>query len=153
GRSAPAVGVGAGTPRQGERKGRLPARGTAGAEAPDLLAEGGVAEAEAVSDVLLAAALDDDGAEGLVEALGRCGRAQEEGAGRGVVHRGAPGCDRGRGGSACAGERTRAGVVYGERRLWQRNTRQTLGETWCRARRGGQRRERETGQEERQAST
>jgi hypothetical protein len=39
----------------------------------DLLAEGGEAEAEAVGDILLAAAIDEDGMQGLVEPLGIAG--------------------------------------------------------------------------------
>jgi hypothetical protein len=59
------------------------------------LAEGGVVVAEAFGYVLLAAALDTDGAEGLVEALGVGAGLQEEEAARGVVHQGGPECDSG----------------------------------------------------------
>jgi hypothetical protein len=59
----------------------------------DLLAEGGEAEAEAVGDVLLAAAIDEDGMQGLVEPLGIAGGLEEEAATRGVVHNGLPGCE------------------------------------------------------------
>jgi hypothetical protein len=59
----------------------------------DLLAEGSEAEAEAVSDVLLAAAIDEDGVQGLVEALGLAGGLEEEKATSCVVHNGLPGCE------------------------------------------------------------
>jgi len=59
----------------------------------DLLAEGIEAEAEALGDVLLAAVVEEDGAEGLVEALGVVGGLGEEEATRHVVHNGTPGCE------------------------------------------------------------
>jgi hypothetical protein len=57
----------------------------------DLLAEGVEVVAEAVGDVLLAAALDEDGAERLVEALGVVGGLLEEEATSGIVHGSIPG--------------------------------------------------------------
>jgi len=74
----------------------LLARGAARAEARDLLAKGGVVVAEAVGDVLLTAVLDADSAEGFIEALGIGRRLKEEAARWGLVHHGAPECDRGR---------------------------------------------------------
>ena len=59
----------------------------------DLLAEGGKAEAEAVGHVLLAAAIDEDGVQGLVEPLGIAGGVKEEEATSCVVHNGLPGCE------------------------------------------------------------
>jgi hypothetical protein len=56
-----------------------------------LLAEGVDAESEALGDVLLAAAVDEDGAQGLVEALGRVRGLEEEEAARCVVHNDVPG--------------------------------------------------------------
>src|SRR5207249_2659046 len=92
--SGPAAGGGSAEGRRAvRRKGGRLARGTAGAEAGDLLTEGGVVVAEAVGDVLLPAAVDEDGAESLVEALGVSVGLKEETAGRGVVHHGSPGCD------------------------------------------------------------
>jgi hypothetical protein len=73
------------------------------------LAEGGVVVAKAVGDVLLAAALDDDGAEGLVEALGVGSRLKKEVAGSGVVHGGVPGCDSWAGLSEVKGSAKRRG--------------------------------------------
>jgi hypothetical protein len=59
----------------------------------NLLAEGGEAVAEALGDDLLATAIDEDSAEGLVEALGIVGGLEEEKATRGVVHTSVPGCE------------------------------------------------------------
>lgn len=59
----------------------------------DLLAEGGEAEAEAVGNVLLAAAIDEDGVQGLVEPLGIAGGLKEEEATKCVVPSGLPGCE------------------------------------------------------------
>jgi hypothetical protein len=59
----------------------------------DLLAEGGEAEAEAIRHVFLAAAIDEDGMQGLVQALGIAGGLKEEEATRCVVHNGLPGCE------------------------------------------------------------
>jgi hypothetical protein len=75
------------------RKGGRLSRGTTAAEAADLLAEGGVVVAEAGGNRLLAAALDADGAKGLVEPLGIGTGLEEEATGRGVVHGGARECD------------------------------------------------------------
>jgi hypothetical protein len=75
------------------RKGGRLSGGAGGAELMDLLAEGGEAEAEAVGDVLLAAAIDEDGMQGLVEPLGIAGGLEEEEATRCVVHNGLPGCE------------------------------------------------------------
>src|SRR5258708_37030882 len=58
-----------------------------------LLAEGVEAEAEAFGHVLLAAAVDEDGAEGFVETLGVARGLKEEEATRGVVHAGLTGCE------------------------------------------------------------
>jgi hypothetical protein len=78
---------------------------TAGAEAAELLAESGVVVAEAGSDILLAATIDDDGTEGFVEALRVGGRLEEEAAVRGVVHGGSSECDRGAAPWNVSGER------------------------------------------------
>ena len=59
----------------------------------DLLAEGGEAEAEAIGHVHLAAAIDEDGVQGLVEPLGLAGGLEEEEATRCIVHNGLPGCE------------------------------------------------------------
>jgi hypothetical protein len=75
------------------RKGGWLSAGASRTELVDLLAEGGEAEAEAVGDVLLAAAIDEDGVQGLVEALGLAGGLKEEEATRCVVHNGLPGCE------------------------------------------------------------
>jgi hypothetical protein len=85
--------------------------GTAGAKASDLLAEGGVTVTEAVGDVLLATAIDDDGAEGFVEALEVGNGLEEEATSQGVVHEGAPECDSGDGRSPVRGQVKRARVV------------------------------------------
>jgi len=58
-----------------------------------LPAEGVEAVAEAFGGVLLATAIDEDGAEGLVEALGVVGGLEEEEATRGVVPADVPGCE------------------------------------------------------------
>ncbi len=58
-----------------------------------LLSEGVKAKAEAFSDLLLRAAFDEDGTQGLVEALGLVRRFKEETATKGVVHNGFPGCE------------------------------------------------------------
>jgi hypothetical protein len=50
------------------------------------LAEGVVVVAEALGDVLLAAVVDEDGAQGLVLALRGAGRLEEEAAAGCVVH-------------------------------------------------------------------
>src|SRR5262249_53274345 len=72
------------------RKGGSLAVGTRGAELMDLLAEGVVAEAEAFGDVLLASAIDEDGAERLVETLRVVCGLEEEKATSGIVHGGIP---------------------------------------------------------------
>ncbi len=64
-----------------------------GAELMDLLAEGIETEAEAFRDVLLATAIDEDGTEGFVEALGVVSGLEEEKAIRGVVHGFVPACE------------------------------------------------------------
>jgi hypothetical protein len=59
----------------------------------DLLAEGIKTEAEAFRDVLLATAIDEDSAEGFVEALRIASGLEEEKATRGVVHGIVPACE------------------------------------------------------------
>jgi hypothetical protein len=56
-----------------------------------LLAEGSEGIAEALGDILLTAAIDEDGVQGLVEALGIIGGLEEEKASGCVVHNGLPG--------------------------------------------------------------
>src|SRR5262249_32091436 len=75
---------------------------------------GGVGVAEAVGDILLATALDADGAEGLVEALGGGAGLEEEAAVRGVVHRGVPEWDSRAGRSGGWGGRDGAREVTGK---------------------------------------
>jgi hypothetical protein len=58
-----------------------------------LLAEGVEAEAETLGDILLRAAIDENGAKGFVEALAIAWRLDEEEATRGVVHNGIPRCE------------------------------------------------------------
>jgi hypothetical protein len=68
-----------------------------------VLAEGVEAEAEALGDILLATAVEEDGTQGLVEALGRVGGVEEERATRGVVHNRVPGVNHFGGETASAG--------------------------------------------------
>jgi hypothetical protein len=58
----------------------------AGTELPDELAEGRVVVAEAFGHILLAAAVDEDGAQGLVLTLRGAGGFLEEAAAGCVVH-------------------------------------------------------------------
>jgi hypothetical protein len=69
------------------------ARGTAGTEPAELLAEGVGGEAVARGDLLLAAAVHANGAEGFVEALRVGDGLEEEAAARVVVHHEVPRCD------------------------------------------------------------
>ena len=62
-------------------------------ELAHVLAEGVEAQSEALGDILLATAVEEDGAQGLVEALRRVGGVEEERATRGVVHNQVPGCE------------------------------------------------------------
>jgi hypothetical protein len=94
-------------------KGGWLAGSAAGAEASDVLAKGGVAIAEAFGNVLLAAALDTDGAEGLVQALGVGSRLEEEAASRGVVHPGAPSVTAGQSGRGVGDKRNGSGSIGG----------------------------------------
>jgi hypothetical protein len=75
------------------QKGGRFAFGQGGAELLDLLAEGIEAQAERFGRVLLATAIDEDRAEGFVEALGVVGGLQEEKATRVVVHASVSGCE------------------------------------------------------------
>jgi hypothetical protein len=61
-----------------------------GAELVDQLAERAVGISELISDLLLGALFDEDGAEGLVAALARSDGAGEEVVAAGVIHRQAP---------------------------------------------------------------
>jgi hypothetical protein len=58
-----------------------------------LLAEGSEGVAEALGDNLLTAAIDEDGVQGFVEALGSTGGLEEEKASGCVVHNGLLGCE------------------------------------------------------------
>jgi hypothetical protein len=69
------------------------ARNTAGAETAELLAEGVGREAVACGDLLLAAAVHANGAEGFVETLGVGAGLEEEAAARMVGHQEVPECD------------------------------------------------------------
>jgi hypothetical protein len=68
-----------------------------------VLAEGVEAEPEVLSDVLLAGAVEEDGTQGLVEALGRVGGVEEERATRRAVHNRSPGVNHFGGQTAPAG--------------------------------------------------
>jgi hypothetical protein len=96
--------------------------------------------AEAGSDVLLAAAVDDDSAEGFVEALGVGSGVEEEAAVRGVVHGRGSECDR----SAAVwnvSERARqVRIVYGERGSRKHGVRCRPSEMEAGIRKGDQRR-------------
>jgi hypothetical protein len=58
-----------------------------------LLAEGSERVAETLGDLLLTAAIHEDGVEGFVEALGSSGGLEKEEASGGVVHNGLQGCE------------------------------------------------------------
>ena len=73
--------------------------------------------AEAGSDILLPATIDDDGAEGFVETLRVVGGLEEETAVRGVVHGRKSECDRSVGPWNVSGGARRARIVYGEREV------------------------------------
>jgi hypothetical protein len=98
------------------------AGGTTDAEPRDLLAEGGVAVTAAVGNLFLAAALDEDGAEGLVEALGVRSGLKEVATRHGVVHVGAPKCDSGERRFDSRGRAKRVRLVYRESVPRQRPT-------------------------------
>src|SRR5262249_39711142 len=83
----------AAAPAAGRRKGgRLPV-GAGGPELTHQLAEGIVVVAEALGHVLLAAAVEEDGAQGLVLALRGGGGLQEEAAAGCTAHSGRPRCE------------------------------------------------------------
>src|SRR5947207_10588328 len=82
----------------GRPRGRAVKRGwlsgrAGGPELAHLLAEGVEAEAEALGGILLTAAIDEDGVQGFVEALGIAGGLEEEEATKCVVHNDLPGCE------------------------------------------------------------
>ena len=83
----------------------------------DLLAEGVEAEAEALGRVFLAAAINEDGAEGLVQALGVAGGLEEEKATKGVVHAHIPACE------ALSSEGSSGSIWWRQRSSHARSTR------------------------------
>src|SRR5262249_32017384 len=93
-RNAPASGGRPGGARAGGRgKGGGGPRRAGGPELAHLLAEGVVAEAKALGGLLLAAAIDEDGVQGFVQALRIAGRLEEEAATTCVVHNDLLGCE------------------------------------------------------------